>query len=194
VGRDDKSTEVKRRGAASRADGPLCLEVVAGSAAGRVLALEPGQTVLGRGSSADLVLDDTGISRHHARVGLNEEGMLTVEDLQSTNGVYVNGRLTDVAVLREGDRIELGPDAIIRVARGTSGQGRHGASGRLAALSPRELEVAGLAARGLTNAAIGKRLSISSGTVARHLANAYEKLEVGSRTALARLVIDAGLG
>lgn len=49
-------------------------------------------------------------------------------------------------------------------------------------LTERELEVLQLAARGLTNKAIGFRLSISDRTVQGHLASIYEKLGAGSRT------------
>jgi DNA-binding NarL/FixJ family response regulator len=55
-------------------------------------------------------------------------------------------------------------------------------------LSDRELEVAQLVAEGLTNGEIGDRLSISAGTVGRHLANIYKRLDIHSRAALTRLV------
>ncbi len=45
-----------------------------------------------------------------------------------------------------------------------------------------------LVAKGMTNAEIGARLWISSGTVRRHLENAYPKLEVHTRTAAVRAV------
>lgn len=49
-------------------------------------------------------------------------------------------------------------------------------------LTERELEVLRLAAKGLTNKAIGQALDISDRTVQGHLANIYGKLDVGSRT------------
>jgi DNA-binding NarL/FixJ family response regulator len=49
-------------------------------------------------------------------------------------------------------------------------------------LTRREIEVLDLAARGLTNKAIGQELGISDRTVQGHLANIYGKLGVGSRT------------
>ncbi len=49
-------------------------------------------------------------------------------------------------------------------------------------LTPRELEVLRLAARGLTNQAIGAELNISDRTVQGHLANVYAKLGVSTRT------------
>ena len=52
-----------------------------------------------------------------------------------------------------------------------------------ATLTRRELEVLGLAAAGLSNRRIGSDLHISEDTVARHLANIFLKLDVGSRGA-----------
>jgi DNA-binding NarL/FixJ family response regulator len=57
-----------------------------------------------------------------------------------------------------------------------------GAQGVVEALTERELDVLRLAARGLTNKAIGRELGISDRTVQGHLANTYGKLGVGSRT------------
>jgi DNA-binding CsgD family transcriptional regulator len=52
-------------------------------------------------------------------------------------------------------------------------------------LTPSELEVVGLAAQGLTNPEIGRRLFISRRTVQTHLAHAFRKLDVSSRVELA---------
>jgi DNA-binding NarL/FixJ family response regulator len=57
-----------------------------------------------------------------------------------------------------------------------------GAQTAVEALTEREVEVLRLAARGLTNKAIGRELGISDRTVQGHLANIYGKLNVGSRT------------
>ena len=48
-------------------------------------------------------------------------------------------------------------------------------------LSARELEILLLAARGLSNRQIAASLTVAEGTVKRHLANAYNKMDVGSR-------------
>lgn len=58
-------------------------------------------------------------------------------------------------------------------------------------LTPRELEVARLAARGFSSLEIGSQLHISERTAESHLANAYAKLGIHSRSALRR--IGAGL-
>lgn len=63
----------------------------------------------------------------------------------------------------------------------------------LARLSAREREVLAVLAEGATNNELAERLFISERTVNRHLSNIFAKLEVGNRTAAARLAIEAGL-
>ena len=65
-------------------------------------------------------------------------------------------------------------------------EGRRGRLGYGANLSPRQKEIAELAASGLTNAQISSRLALSARTVENHLALAMSKLGVRSRTVLAR--------
>jgi len=60
------------------------------------------------------------------------------------------------------------------------------------ALSPRELEVLRLVARGLSNADIGRELYISEATVKTHLLRAFAKLGVSDRTAAVTTALAAG--
>jgi non-specific serine/threonine protein kinase len=60
-------------------------------------------------------------------------------------------------------------------------------------LSPREVEVLGLVAEGLTNAQVAQRLFLSPRTVQRHLNSIYHKLGVSSRTAATRFAMEHGL-
>jgi pSer/pThr/pTyr-binding forkhead associated (FHA) protein len=85
------------------------LRVVSGSAAGTEVSLD-GEFIVGRGETGPGRLgDDTEISRRHARFGRDAEGHLTVEDLGSTNGTYINGRrVTAPTVLVGGDEIKVG--------------------------------------------------------------------------------------
>jgi hypothetical protein len=64
-------------------------------------------TVLGRSRRCDIVLTDPNVSRQHAEVR-REGGEFVVRDLDSTNGLRVNGRVVKQATLRAGDRVELG--------------------------------------------------------------------------------------
>jgi hypothetical protein len=70
--------------------------------------LRDGSLLIGRLPECDVMIDDGLVSRMHARVSVRDESVV-VEDLHSTNGVYVNGmRITHSALLREGDRLLVG--------------------------------------------------------------------------------------
>ena len=62
---------------------------------------------LGRASTNDIVLNDTRVSRFHARIDCSQEGC-TVIDLDSTNGIQVNGENVKKAVLSPGDSFKIG--------------------------------------------------------------------------------------
>jgi predicted ATPase/DNA-binding CsgD family transcriptional regulator len=62
-----------------------------------------------------------------------------------------------------------------------------------AGLTPREVEVLGLVAEGLTNPQVAQRLFLSPRTVQRHLNSVYRKLGVSSRTAATHLALEHGL-
>ena len=63
---------------------------------------------IGRSADCDLQLADTYLSSRHARVA-NDSGDLTIEDLGSTNGTYVNQELVKGRVhLERGDIVQVG--------------------------------------------------------------------------------------
>jgi hypothetical protein len=89
----------------SRAATLTCLT---GLDVGRTHALAETCTELGRGSEVALRLRDRAVSRTHARILHGEVGF-TLEDLDSPNGVFINGqRVQGRAPLADGDVIELG--------------------------------------------------------------------------------------
>ena len=63
--------------------------------------------LIGRGEACDLILPDLLVSREHARLMLGPDGPL-LEDLNSINGTFVNGRRIGRIRLRDGDVIRLG--------------------------------------------------------------------------------------
>ena len=67
-----------------------------------------GGVVLGRGTLADIRLEDPFASSRHARI-VRQGDVLVIEDLDSTNGTYLNGtRLDGPQPLHPGDRIRIG--------------------------------------------------------------------------------------
>ncbi len=65
------------------------------------------ECVVGRGTDADFVLEDTNTSRRHCRV-LLDGGGYAVEDLGSRNGTFVNGIRVQRVVVGDGDVIRIG--------------------------------------------------------------------------------------
>ncbi|MCC2594585.1 DUF3662 domain-containing protein [Tessaracoccus sp. OS52] len=73
--------------------------------------LQPPGLVIGRGSEADLRINDPGVSRRHALItvsGSPDAPVVAIEDLGSTNGVIVNGSRIHQTQLVDGSRIEIG--------------------------------------------------------------------------------------
>jgi ABC-2 type transport system ATP-binding protein len=100
------------------------LRVVQGADAGHSYEVT-GTIVVGRDASADLILDDDQISRQHVQLTASD-GRAVVEDLGSTNGTFVNGRLvTDPTTLGGGDRIQVGGTLIEVIAPESSTVIRH---------------------------------------------------------------------
>lgn len=85
----------------------VTLEFVEGPEAGRQIEVDR-ELVFGRDASADIVLADGQVSRRHARVR-SEAGGLTIEDLESSNGTFINGNeVHGPAKAVVGDELQLG--------------------------------------------------------------------------------------
>lgn len=79
------------------------------------LPLGQGEWLVGRAESNQICLDDSAISRVHARVVVTAVGA-TIEDLGSVNGTFVNEQRLDRPVaLRDGDRLDFGHGRSCRV-------------------------------------------------------------------------------
>ncbi len=73
----------------------------------QVYPLKEGETVVGRGEECNLVLPNVSVSRQHARILVGRQNV-TVEDLDSQNGIQVNGKVTKQQPLKPGDEIQVG--------------------------------------------------------------------------------------
>ncbi|BDI29106.1 hypothetical protein CCAX7_11570 [Capsulimonas corticalis] len=90
---------------------------------GRQHRLAVGPNVVGR-EGADVLLPDKTISRQHARVDVNEDGQVSVEDLGSTNGTQINGEpLTPLTprVLQSEDTVRFGSIRVVLRVPGSEG-------------------------------------------------------------------------
>ncbi len=63
---------------------------------------------IGRHSDNELTLNNTSVSSHHAELHRRRDGQFVIVDLDSLNGVYINGQLSKTGVLANGDNIEIG--------------------------------------------------------------------------------------
>ena len=97
------------------------LRVRSGDAAAQTLSLSD-ELTLGRESIGDSGHTDARMSRRHARVFLNDDGSLWVEDLGSANGTFVNGkRISKPQKVKLGDEIMVGRTMLEVVASGGDG-------------------------------------------------------------------------
>ena len=67
-----------------------------------------GMKTLGRATRADFIVDEPLISRMHCRFTAGATGALEVEDLESTNGTFVNGKRVTTSPLEPGDCVRVG--------------------------------------------------------------------------------------
>ena len=85
------------------------LVVVSSNFAGKEFDLTRPQMIIGRTDENDIVVNHRSISRNHAKVTRDPEtGRYTISDLQSSNGVRVNGQDYGKVELRRGDTVDLG--------------------------------------------------------------------------------------
>jgi hypothetical protein len=83
--------------------------VVEHGARRRVMNLRPPEAVLGRAHGNTIRIPSAEVSRRHCRLTL-ADGLVTLEDLDSVNGTFLNGRKIDtIEYVQPGDQIEVGP-------------------------------------------------------------------------------------
>jgi FHA domain len=69
--------------------------------------IDPGEILIGRGPDCTIRIPTHFVSRHHARV-TSDDGIITIEDCGSTNGVFVNSIRVDRQTLEHGDWVTIG--------------------------------------------------------------------------------------
>ncbi len=104
--------------------------------------LGEGAFYIGRAEEMDVVLLDTNASRRHAVIAREAQGFV-LRDLWSLNGVEVNGRRVESAVLQHGDRIRIG-DTVLEFLwpeqAGGAGEAASADSGERVLSRPSELQ------------------------------------------------------
>ena len=100
--RVDVSPESLRRSTTSH----TLIQTMAGGGRRKHLLLSS-ETIIGRGVMADIIIESPDLSRRHLKVTVTPTEVRCV-DLDSANGVFLNGLKIHSAVLRDGDVIQLG--------------------------------------------------------------------------------------
>jgi hypothetical protein len=84
------------------------LVVASGQTAGTRFELVKESTTAGRHENSDVLLDDVSVSRHHAVFTRTASGRVTLRDLNSLNGTYVNGVRVEELALHSADEVQIG--------------------------------------------------------------------------------------
>ena len=88
------------------------LRFISGKYQGGEFPLRPNrEIIIGRSSDLDMVLVEDMVSRKHAKI-TTDENVVSIQDLGSTNGTFVNGEKVRKAELKDGDRILIGTSII----------------------------------------------------------------------------------
>lgn len=170
---------------------------VAGPGTPRIFELPPGEHLVGRDEGAAIRIEHEDVSRRHATLVVARGPTVSLLDLGSTNGTFVDGHRHQAGTLAPGASIELA-DARLVLTDMETAEGLRAAAVAAAppsdvGLTARQLDIARLVAAGLTNLAIAERLRISPRTVTSHLDHIYTRLGISSRAALVSRLAEAGL-
>ena len=89
---------------------PTPLTIVKGPQVGQTFELDQAEITLGRDPKNSVFLNDMTVSRRHAKMDLTNvsAGLVTIEDLRSLNGTWVDGAIVSRASLRDGSTVQIG--------------------------------------------------------------------------------------
>ncbi len=120
----------------------VVLRIVASSDAARVgeEILVADTATIGRARDCTIVLDDSTVSRLHARVERGDNGTLRLRDLQSGNGVWIGAERRAQADLHTGDRFQIGSTIFECLLRGRGDVASSGNETIIIARPPRTRE------------------------------------------------------
>lgn len=100
--------------------GALKLVIVDGPSRGKEFPLDEGETVLGRTNETPVELPSNKVSRRHAAIRV-ARGQVEIEDLNSSNGTYLNGKRITKSAVPAGAKIVVG-EYVLQVSNGGSGK------------------------------------------------------------------------
>ena len=93
------------------------IKFLSGPCAGKEFILQNGLVVLGRAESCEVQIKSSSVSKKHAQIIVKDSG-LSIEDLNSSNGIFYKGKKIKSQKLKQGDRIAI-HDIIFEVKKKT---------------------------------------------------------------------------
>jgi DNA-binding CsgD family transcriptional regulator len=175
-------------------NGNIILQHQGSNASFRTFHLRPGTFILGRSAKCDFVVADGSISRRHAEIALLD-GQVTVRDLDSRNGTFLDGRKVERRRVHRGQSLRFGDVTFILAFQmnedmkiGSEVETDRGddsdptLNSDQSPFTPAQIRVYNLLKEGLNGTQIAERLFLSRNTVHLHVAAIYRILEVHSRS------------
>jgi diguanylate cyclase (GGDEF)-like protein len=107
---------MRLRSAVEGGEANPCLVVLTGISMGSVFRLTERESIIGRGESCAICLDDERVSRQHAKLIRVAGGEVMIQDLESLNGTYKDGRRISLVPLRDGERFHVGGATLLRLS------------------------------------------------------------------------------
>lgn len=105
----------KLRQVAARHGGESQLTQIEVRSAGESLSVQsfgPGRVIIGRSPDNEIYIQSKFVSRHHAQLISDDDGC-TIEDLNSTNGVFIGEKQVKKCLLQDGDVVSLGAHELV---------------------------------------------------------------------------------
>ena len=90
----------------------LCILLKFKDAEIKTIETEKVDITIGRNPNCDIHIDNLGVSKRHARI-FKQDGEYVVEDLNSTNGTYVNDKRVARAIINDHDEIHIGKHSLL---------------------------------------------------------------------------------
>lgn len=161
-----------------------------------------GEHVIGRNDDCQIIIRDVSISRRHAKL-LLREGCLSIDDLSSTNGTFVNKKPIQSAAIETGTLLVLGNVRLFIVpAKSAEDVGawfddsttyrnedfQLDLSSLANELTPTQLAIVQLLVDGKSEVEIARGMHRSQATIHNHVQAVYRRLDVHSLADLLRFV------
>jgi predicted component of type VI protein secretion system len=77
----------------------------------KTIETDKGEITIGRNPGNDIHIDNLGVSKQHAKI-FKQEGAYVIEDLNSTNGTFINNKRVAKAILNDKDEVHIGKHSL----------------------------------------------------------------------------------